>query len=80
VHTEHSHPPSAKVKSVCDVPPFSVTFTGMLLQSKDKFSFSFDIDLGHMDINETLCDKKVQIKLKHNFSGFYFIALNPTNS
>ena len=33
-----------------------------------------------MDVNETLCDKKVQIKHKHHFSGFYYIALNPNNS
>jgi len=63
------------------VPPFSVIFNGMLLLSRDKLSFSFDIDLGSlMDINETLCDMKLQIKLKHHFTGFYFIALNPTNS
>jgi hypothetical protein len=66
---------------VCDDPPFSVAFNGMLLQGRDKLTFSFDIDLGSlMDINETLCDKKVQTKHKHHFTGFYFIALNPTNS
>ena len=70
-----------KLRVCVYVPPFSVAFIGMLLQSKDKLSFSFDIDLGSIvEINETLCDMKVQIKLKHHFSGFYFIALNPTNS
>jgi len=82
VHTDHSHPPSAKVKSVCVcIPPFSVTFNGMLLLSRDKLTFSSDVDLGTlMDINETLCDMKVQIKLKHHFSSFYFIAVNRTKS
>jgi hypothetical protein len=67
--------------SVCDVSPFSVTFNGMLLQSKDTLAFSYVIELGSlMDINETLCDMKVQTKHKHHISGFYIIALNPTNS
>ena len=47
------------------VPPFSVAFNGMLLLSRDKLTFSCDMNLGSlMDINETLCDKKVQSNIK----------------
>ena len=63
------------------VPTFSVAFNGMLLLSRDKLTFSCDMNLGSLtDINETLCDKKVQIKHKNHFSGFYYIVLNPSNS
>ena len=81
MHTDRHIHLVPKLRKCAYVPPFSVTFNVMLLLSRDKLTFSCDMNLESlMDVNETLCDKKVQIKHKHHFSGFYYIALNPNNS